>query len=63
MGAVVDDGVGKRTTHILAANSSSLLEVDRDYLKQFEGVSASFDFLFYSSFFLLFVGDEHFRHK
>ncbi|XP_039116525.1 DNA polymerase lambda isoform X4 [Dioscorea cayenensis subsp. rotundata] len=42
MGAVVDDGVGKRTTHILAANSSSLLEVDRDYLKQFEGVQISF---------------------
>lgn len=52
MGAVVDDGVGKRTTHILAANSSSLLEVDRDYLKQFEGVSASFDFLFLWFFFL-----------
>ncbi|KAH7688805.1 DNA polymerase family X beta-like protein [Dioscorea alata] len=38
MGAVVDDGVSKRTTHILAANSSSLREVDRDYLKQFEGM-------------------------
>ena len=55
MGAVVHDGVSKRTTHIFAANSSSLREVDRDYLKQFEGVSASFDFLFYGSFSLLVV--------
>ncbi|KAJ0986699.1 hypothetical protein J5N97_005055 [Dioscorea zingiberensis] len=45
MGAVVDDSVSKRTTHIFSANSSSLLQVNRDYLKQFKGKLLLYEWL------------------
>ncbi|KAJ0986714.1 hypothetical protein J5N97_005070 [Dioscorea zingiberensis] len=45
MGAVVDDSVSKRTTHIFAANSSSLLQVNRDYLKRFKGKLLLYEWL------------------